>query len=461
MKAVRGLSLLAALLVLGGAVGCPGEPVEPCFGTSEPQQTGPRVFGVGEAVSFNVLASMPVSCESGTVPRWPESVTVEVYDPENQPVSATATLTSGGSMATVRFTPTMRGRHHVLVAFAPVGSLHQLGVFVVEDRRGEAPMATLPTGTTCPYLDRTTQGTWLCGAWAVREPGMPLQRLATAFSASTVVAGDVVWVMDENRVSRYRDSGSGPLELTGSAPLPAAPPGGAPPPTVDSRVATPEELVLLHGEVIARYTFTDVGGVSNALSTRWVRPQAGTLPLGLDAAAALLVRAGARLLLVSRVNDQTTFQPRLQACPYQLGTQGAYVSVSNESCQTLEGELVGYEDGVLWTRSSDGTLGPVKEVLRRYTAASGRLLEQGVLSLDGNLSVTLPMLRPGPVHPTLAAVGAAKPYAAARWNPASATVALELMPEAPSSGPPHVGERFIWVESPGGGVRVHPRASTR
>ena len=460
MGASRWTGLLAALLVLGGAGGCPGNPGE-CFNVSPPQRPDTRVVGEGEPVSLTILPALPAGCDANTPPRLPESVTVEVYDPDNQPVPATATLEAGATSATVRFTPTVKGRHHVIVAFAPVGSLHQIGVFAVGDRRGEAPLARFTNETFCLYLDRTLQGTWLCDARPLRNPASSFQQLATSSTASVAVAGDVVWVVDQNRVLRYVDRGSGPLALTGSAPLVGSQTGGVNALNTDARLATPEELVLMRGTLLARYTVTDSGGVANALTSAWSLPQGGPIPVGMDAATALLVRAGARLLVVVRVNDSQTFKPRFEACPFQLGTQGAYTRVANEPCQSFEGEPMGYEEGVLWTRTSDASLGPLVEVLHRYTAASGLLVEEGVLSLDGNLVVNTAPLRPGPIRPSLATLGAtSRSYAAADWNPARAALELELVPGDANNEPPQLGARYIWQRS-FNDVAVYPRASTR
>ncbi|MBZ4421679.1 hypothetical protein [Myxococcus sp. RHSTA-1-4] len=463
MRAPRWRHLLAALLVLGGASGCPGNSV-PCLGGSQqPPASSQRVSGVDQEVVLTIPATLTRACDSDEPPRQPESVSVEVSDPENRPVPATVSLGTGSAL--VRFRPTKPGRHHVIVAFAPVGSLHQLDVLVVEDHRDAPPLASFPGGTSCPYVDRTARGTWLCGARAVRAPGGAFQPLADSPDAAMAVAGDVVWTLAGDRVLRYIDTGTGPLELTSTAPFPLAPgtPGGPIDTGTASRLATPEELLLVRKATLYRYTFTEPGGLVRAPETslQFLNLYAS---LGRDPAGALLLRAGARLLVVGNANDPRTSELRLQACPYQLGEDGAYLPVLDAPCQGPEGEPVGYEEGVLWTVSTTFSSGFMLETLHRYPAASGRLVEEGGLALDGALVTERLTLRPGPILPSLTAPGAARPFAMPRWNPATGLVDLELTPDPGGFIPaPRIGERFIWVENvtATGGVTVYARPSTR
>ncbi|NMO15589.1 hypothetical protein HPC49_44150 [Pyxidicoccus fallax] len=452
---------MAALLVLGGATACPTP--EPCFSGPQGQPpTQERVFGMDQEVVLDVRATLTHACDPTTVEaRRPESVTVEVYDPENQPVPATAELSLAG--ATVRFTPTMRGRHHVLVAFAPVGSLHQLDVLVVEDHREAPRLAFFPSVTTCPYVDRTTQGTWLCGAKALREPREPLQQLATSSHPTVAVAGDVVWVLDGNEVRRYVDRGSGPLAPTGTATLPLN--AGTPrTPGPDSRGATPEELLLVRNGSLYRYTFSESGGVASAPTTVLSFIDASSSMMGNDSTSALLLRTGARLLVVGSARDPRTFESRTVVCPYELDTLGAYAPVLDIPCQAPEGNVVGYEADVLWTTTTEFSAGQSKVTLHRYPAASGRLVAEGTLALNGGITAYPSSLRPGPILPILRSTGSYVPAVMARWNATTGLVDLEVAPGAGStSDVSYFGERFIWVEHQGGtgGVTVYARPSTR
>jgi hypothetical protein len=459
-RASRWGSLLAVLLVLGGASGCP-DPTTPCFGGPQSPPTSQRVFGVSEEVVLQVNATLVGECDSEEPPRQPESATVEVYDPENRPVPATASLGLGG--ATVRFRPSQAGRHHVLVAFVPVGSLHQRDVLVVEDRRGETPLVSFPAGTGCAYVDRTAQGTWLCGTRALREPAGPPQWLSTSFEPTLAVSGDVVWTLEEDRVLRYVDPGTGPLELTGAARAPAAPTGSPSVAGPDPRLATPEEFLLTRGGVLFRYTFTASGGVVEAPPSILRSLDGSAIPSS-DSLSALLLRAGPRLLVVGNGGEPRSPEPRLKACPYQLDARGTYAPVLDAPCQVVQGELVGYEQDVLWTLTSDFSSGVVRETLHRYSASRGRLEEAGVLALNGALVVQRPPLRPGPTLPLLATPGSFRPFTLPRWNAVMGLLELELAPDPGSTlGLPRFGERFLWVESQGatGGVRVYARSSTR
>ncbi|MCY1019346.1 hypothetical protein [Pyxidicoccus sp. MSG2] len=281
MKAPRWMGLLAALLALGGGTGCPGEPVQ-CLGGTAPPRTATRVFGVGEEVAFDVLADLVKACNADGVVRAPESVTVEVKDPENRPVPATAVLDPGGRLATIRFAGTVEGRHHVIVSFAPVGSLHQFGVFIVKDRRGEPELARVPFSASCLNLDRTTKGTWVCGNQAWRESDTEPQSLSTR-PVTAAVAGDVVWTVDGDTVRRYVDTGTGALEPAGTAPYPAgASPTNSQYPGPHARLATPDELVLLSDSLLHRYTFTEAGGIATGPTAAWVRSGGGTRYFGND-----------------------------------------------------------------------------------------------------------------------------------------------------------------------------------
>jgi hypothetical protein len=449
--------LLLALGVLGGGSGCPDS--GQCSTSPTLQRPDKQLFELGREVSLQVPVGTTTFCEGEASPQQvPQSVTVEVYGPENESISATAQLSSGGAMATVRFTPGVTGRYHVLVAFAPVGSLQQFGVFVAEDRRQEAPMERLTWTTTCPYLDRTLQGTWLCGPLAMRGPQGTLQALSNG-AYHTVVAGDVVWVVDGARVVRYVDTGAGLLVATDDAPFPPDRSTGDTVPTVHARLATGTELLVLVDTHLYRYTFSAQAGVSAAPVTRWTsRYNAG---MGLDQTAGILVRAGDRVLVVSIIQDSATFELRAQACPFQVGTAaGAYVPVPNETCQRLEGDVVGYEDGVVWTRTSTFNNGGRQETLHRYTATGSGLVEDSSLALDGQVLINVPPLRSGPTYPSLLGMNTfgSGPYAAPRWRPEKRALELELIPAAFSTSPARLGQRYLWTESPqGGGVAVYPR----
>jgi hypothetical protein len=276
-----------------------------------------------------------------------------------------------------------------------------------------------------------------------------------------VVTGDVVWMVDGETVRRYVDTGTGPLEPTGTAPFPTgANPGGAQSSAPHSRLATPDELVVLSDTLLHRYTFTEAGGIATAPTTRWAVTNA--LTFGADSVGGLLVRAGTRVLLVSRVQDPRTFEARTQACPYRPGVGGSYVPVSTEACEELPGDPVGYEDGVLWTRTLAAPSSVMTETLHRLAVIGDGLEESDAVELEGQLVIQPPLLRPGPALPHLGAPGTSEPFAMPRSTPEAGRLELELAPGVLGSGPPSIGERFIWLNiSDGNGLTVYPRSSTR
>lgn len=457
MRAPRWPSLLLALVALGGGSGCPG-PVGECFNTSTPQRPNQALFEAGKEVVFQVPAGLSTFCEQvEDQAQFPESVTVEVHGPDNQPIPATAELLSGGMQARVRFMPTVTGRYHVLVAFAPVGSLQQFGVFVAEDRRSEAPLVRFSWTTSCSYVDRTLQGTWLCGPAAMRGAEGTRQELGNS-SGHPVVSGDVVWLVEPSRVVRYVDTGTGPLVVTGSAPFPPnrSPTDGLV--QVHARLASGNELLVATLPDLYRYTFTAEGGVQAAPATRWGPQFSGVM--GQDQIAAVLVRAGSRLLVVSRSQDPATFETRTQACPFQAATAtGPYAPVQGEPCQRLEGEVVGFEDSGVWTRTQAfGNSGPL-DTLRRYSVSGNRLVEEGALSLDGQLQVNVPLLGPGATLPGIFSASGLPAFAGPRWSPEKGTMELELVPVLSNNGPTRLGQRYYWLDAfQGGVVAVYPRA---
>lgn len=454
MRAPRWLGLLAALVALGAGSGCPGE-TPPCFSRPPAQATNTRLFGAGEEVSLQVSAGVGTSCtDEGTLQQGPDSVTVEVYGPENQSIPATAVLQQGTASAIIRFTPPETGRYHILVAFAPVGSLQQLGIFVAADRHGEAPLARLPSLSNCRYLDRTRQGTWLCGARALREEDGAPQLLGVSSDAPMVVAGDVVWTVDGS-VRRFVDTGSGPLQPTDAVPFLGSGPGG-PVQAVVALLATEDELLVHNEQFLYRYTFTE-GRIRSA-------PAASVLPMtafpfGSDGVTALLVRAGPRVLVVSRSQDTTAFTVQTRVCAFEARTAtGSYTRALEEPCQQLEGEPGGFEDGVLWTRTATFATNTTEQTLRRYVVVNGRLAEEGALVLDGQLTVDSPFLRPGATVPVVYGMGTVGPYALPRWNPEQHQLGLELSPTLSGAFAWHRGQRFLWLDAPGaGGVAVFPR----
>ncbi|GEN06833.1 hypothetical protein SAMN05443572_104542 [Myxococcus fulvus] len=454
----RGLLLLALALLTG----CPGDlPPEECFltGAAEPPTL---VIAEGKAVSVRVPAASPQVCDTPEDAHAPESVTVEVHGPDNLPVPATVELQTNTWFAVVRFTPTATGRHHVIVAFAPVGSLRQFDVHVAQDERSRTPVATLDARPTCLFVDRTRSGTWLCDHLALREPGTLPQLVGRETQPATAVAGDVVWAMTDTQVRRYVDPGTGPLVLTGTAPLP---PGSYDTDrTPHSRLATEDEYLVADATTLHRYIFREAEGVLAFSNTPWSSLATPQLTFGTDSTRAILVRGGDTVWLVSSAQDRVTFTPRTQACPFQVDAQGFYRPSTTRACEVLAGDPVGHGEGVVWTRAVVQTSSGFIPVLHLHeVSAEHGIRETGSLSLDGSIATFGQELRPGPSHPLLEGSDGVGLVATPRWNAERTALVLALLPTPGRAGRiTRISDHFTWTVSDSGapGVRVHPWTSS-
>ncbi|MFY1824929.1 hypothetical protein ACN47A_03380 [Myxococcus fulvus] len=454
----RGVLLLALALLTG----CPGDlPPEECFltGAAEPSTL---IIAEGEAASVLVPATSPQVCDTPEDAHTPESVTVEVHGPDNLPVPATAELTAGTWFATVRFTPTSTGRHHVIVAFAPVGSLRQFDVHVAQDERSRPPAASLTARPSCLFVDRTRGGTWLCDSLALREPGDPLQFVGRDNQPATAVAGDVVWAMTDTEVRRYVDPGTGPLVLTGTAPFP---PGSYDTDrTPHSRLATEDEYLVADATTLHRYVFREGEGVLAFSNTPWSTLATPQLTFGADSTRVILLRGGDTVWLVSSAHDSVTFTPRTKACPFQVDAQGFYRPSTTRACQVLIGDPVGHGEGVVWTRSVVQTSTGFSPVLHRHEVSTAHGIEEaGALSLDSSIASFVQELRPGPSHPLLGSSSGAGPIATPRWNAERTALVLALLPDPGHANHiTRISDHFTWTVSRSGepGVRVHPWTSS-
>ncbi|AEI64428.1 hypothetical protein [Corallococcus macrosporus] len=434
-RAPRALRLLAALLALGTGVGCP--PRGPCTEPPPPPLFEGAMFAVGQPLELTIDGVFS-SCATAQEDRA-QSVTVEVKDPLNRVVPATAELAARGGSAIVRFTPEQTGRYHLVVSFAPVGSVRQSVLHVMEDQRAKAPLAELSTVVECLSVDRTASGTWLCGSQALRGPDAEPQPLGDYF-APTVVAGDVVWVTDSVQVRRHVDEGNGPLRLSASAPFPATgAPANAPP---HSRLATPDELLLLDEGHLHRYAYSEAEGLRAMGSVAVADTEYATFE---DQVSSLLVRAGSRVL-VARLTALPPPEEGLvaEACPFQVNAAGAPEAVPDEPCHRVPGVLAGLEEGVLWTHV---TRDAGHSELLRYSAASGRLVLEGVLPVDAPFQSQTLRIRQGPGLPLVFSTHRAENrYAAPQWRADTGTVVPVIQPAPSDRQPPRVGGRYLWLE---------------
>ena len=176
MKTAPLLALTALVALCGCAASDDSCITTPLFNGGS---SGPPSFRVGVPASLEVSAVQTLSCNDSAASQVPDSVSAEVFDPDNHlpPLRGE----SHGERS-VRLRPFHsqddRAPPHVLVAFAPVGSVQQRGVYVAKDWSGRPTATTLPL-PRCTQLDRTTRGTWVCDGVALHEGGRT-QRLGTS-----------------------------------------------------------------------------------------------------------------------------------------------------------------------------------------------------------------------------------------------------------------------------------------
>jgi hypothetical protein len=382
----------------------------------------------------------------------PDSVTAQVFDPDNNLVPSEVALNSEGTSATVHFTPKVVGRHHLLVAFAPVGIIQQVGVYVGRPWSGAQSPVLLPV-PRCAQVDRTTRGTWLCDGIALRElTGRQVKLYSGSVLPDVAVSGNVVWVVGEGRVRRFVDNGT-ELELTGSLLLSQT----APLRIIQSRLASEQELWVLDDQLLHRFVFTDAGVLAATPAARWTAGR--RLPFALDAVSGLLVRVAPDRVLVAQVEETRPVDTLL--CPFRLGPDGSF-SATAETCQRVPGMPVGYEEGVLWTRVLDGG-----QVLHRWGASEGWLAERGTLAFDLSVSALAEPLRAGFCLPIIRMISGNLPAAAAPVALTSAsgqpTLGMELLPGMSPSGFNTLGPRFyfFWMNdsASSGGTLVFNRSA--
>ncbi|MBZ4420795.1 hypothetical protein [Myxococcus sp. RHSTA-1-4] len=385
MKTASPLLALTAVLAVSGCSASDAPCITPpSIGGNT--SVSPPAYEVDSSATLHVSPFQTFACRDDTrASQLPDSVTAQVFDPENTELPVEVSLSGGGSSAILRFTPRMAGRHHVLVAFAPVGSVQQFGAYVARPWRGSNSSITLPL-PRCTQLDRTARGTWLCDGVALREPNAKAVRFSTSTVAPDVaISGNVVWVVGEGRVRRFVDTGTD-LELTGSLLLSQSLPA------IQSRLATENELLVLDARSLHRFTFTDTGVLAAAGATPW--PSGATVPFGIDSVTGLLVRVAEDRLMVVQMERA----PDSRACPFQLGPDGVYTAAP-EPCQPLPGLPVGYAEGTVWTRVGDPFQAPFGQTLHLWKARKGALVEQGTLALDAPVQGVLSPLRAGFIIP--------------------------------------------------------------
>lgn len=356
-------------LLLGALPWLTGCPAFPCSdGAVVDPGPQPGIILVGEPARLEIAPALSSACLNAESAD-PESLTVDIYSPDNLPVANQVTLGNPVSaVSTVKFTPDKPGRYHVFAAYDPVGGIRQMDLYAARNRSAEAPLFTLPSG--CNSLERTQRGGWLCD-WqlfrdGVQVKGFPGGRLA--------VAGDVVWEVSTSQVQRHVDTGT-ELMLTASQSLSSVN-------TAEFLLATESELVVLRGNTLERLVYDGTQTLSH--------PSPVQLPfssgaIGTTTLRGLLVRSGDRLGVVTNGANSGTPQPlnsfTNQVCSYQLS--GERFVRTTEPCQTFTGNVVGYEPSVLWV-GTPLSFGEQFSDLRRLEWTAAGISEQASLPLGQN-----------------------------------------------------------------------------
>lgn len=437
------LRLFPLLMALAGLSGCPEEP---CFGggVSVPPPVQPGIILVGEETTLRLAPNFVGGCDPEDTPT-PSSLTVEVSDPDNQPVEHIASLGSPASgVSTLRFTARKPGRHHIFAAFDPVGGVQQFDVHAAMDYSRAEPALTLPR--PCIRLERTGQGAFVCDQDVLRD-GAPVQSFTDSRLA---VVGDVVWAVSPSRIQRYVDSGSA-LTLTATLE------NGRGPPEVLQ--ASEDELVVISSSVVQRFTFS---GTALAITgTALWTPT--SIPISFSGPMVLAVRTGDRLGIVTRTGLGST--TGYQVCPHGLEA-GRFVRTT-EACSSFSGVVVGYEPDALWVGDPQSFSETDFTSLRYVQWTATGLVEQALLPLSFNLKLGVhPFNSRQTVAPTLTSTTAA-------INPLPITTVAVYSADRRSILMEHLGlgtpetlasQRLIWAppfaSQPNGStvVRVRPSA---
>jgi hypothetical protein len=372
------LKICRFLLLWGALPWLTGCPETPCFGGAivnpGPQ---PGIIVVGEPARLDVAPSLSSGC-SNLSDTSPESLTVDVYSPDNLPVASQVTLGNPVSaVSTVKFTPDKPGRYHVFAAYDPVGGIQQLDLYAARNRSAEAPVFNLPQ--LCNSLERTQRGGWLCD-WRFLRDG----KLVKGFSGGRLaVAGDVVWAATNSQVERYVDTGT-ELLLTASQTTSVG--------SAEFLLATENELLVLRGSTLERlvYDGTQTLSFPSSVQLPFMSGAIGTTGL-----KALLVRSGDRLGVVTNAVNSGTSQPlnsfTNQVCAYQLS--GERFVRTADPCQTFTGKVVGYEPSVLWV-GTPLSFGEQFSDLRRLEWTASGISEQASLPLGQNYTLAAQLFAP-------------------------------------------------------------------
>ncbi|MFL5343183.1 MAG: hypothetical protein ACJ8AT_00210 [Hyalangium sp.] len=369
----------------------------------------------------------------------PISATSEAYGPQGGELPSEVVFSGPDASPVLGFSLEQPGHYHFATFFSPVGGVFQSDLHAARDRSDQPPLSRLPS--YCPSLERTTQGAWVCYSKVFRGDTQE----AFFYNTHTAVAGDTVWVVSDTEVRRFVDTGT-QLTLTDSLSDPDL--------HAEFLLPSPDELLVVRVGGLVRYT-RDQGLVRSVTPTPWNGTE-----VGFQAPPAILLRDGDRLMFVSRLKIGAIPPLAEEACPYRLTARGT--ERTQDACQTLPGQVVGFEPDVLWLAETGPS--PTSQLLHRHVFKGGRLVEEGALNLDSavefvpqnlRLSNAVPVLRtprlPGNSPDTL--------YAVVAWEPERQELLLDAL--NPGITLPRASRSFYWgLVSPGGpeeSSRIYPR----
>ncbi|SEU34652.1 hypothetical protein [Stigmatella erecta] len=369
--------LLTLPLLLASLPGCPSGQ---CLNEgTQVQPLTPALTLVGARTNLS-LSPLLLGCEEA--PKTPSSLLVDVQGPDGQPIEAETRFDPAQPLSgAIAFTAGEAGSYRLRGAFEPLGGSMLYDIHAARDRSAETQPRTLPFG--CDALEATTRGAWTCGPFVLREDGT---RVLTTPQGRFAVAGDVVWLMEPERIQRYVDTGTA-LTLTGTWAHTQG--------KVESLLATEDELITLHAETLQRVTF-DGTGLTGGAPTLWntglaVSPARAGGPTG------LLLRVGNTLAIAARVLPRASSYAN-EACPYTL--VNGRLERTATPCTPFEGTVEGFEPGGLWLRNGSGGLGPMLLGWHAWTEAG--LVQRATLSLPWNLAQDTAQQRSPSVSPVLA-----------------------------------------------------------
>lgn len=352
------LIAVGVLAIAFGACSCPGPVCTP--GTVVPPAN--TVWMEHSHAKITAVQPLSAGCEDLKI----EAVDVEVMDPQNRAVPATANANpvlqqyyGGQIQVTAEFDTGEPGWYHVLLRLEPSISVIQFPVLVTRD---QSDAGVISVSGSCARPMVTRNGTAICD-------GTP-KNTAPEFTATELaVTGNVVWTWNRNELARWEDVGnhqfvkspdagylkSSTVKLVGGVD------GGELFAVTSSNV---ERYAVRNGELV----------------------QLASVPIGQSVAMDFGIASANTVYLVA-MPDLPTADSVNQVCPYSLEGD---VLTAGLQCQEFTGIPVGVGDGALWIRDPTS--------VRAYTPADGRLLTASSSQLPDRVKDSV-VSNPGPSAP--------------------------------------------------------------